>query len=143
MPAAVVKLVLKPSRLLAGFLLVIHLLALVANFLLYWPWWAQLGFFGLLLFSVIACWRWWQWLSSCQMIRYGSKGWRLDTNSGRHVLQLKRATVWSWCVFLSFTDIATGKTLKLPLLIDCTDNLGSLRQLRVLLRHQSVYKAGT
>jgi hypothetical protein len=122
-----------------GYLLLVHSLAISALIFIpmHWVYSVLLGFL-----LVLHCFYYLrrknsvdaeQWV---ERLVYSDQHWRLWIK-GREVLgSLQQATVWQKLIVLNFIDSTSKKTYALLLFPDSADT-DQLRQLRIILRHQT------
>jgi len=126
----------KPSRLLASYLLLVHLLALLALIqALAVPPLLRLTAFGLVLLSVVyqsRRYRRQQDVASGYWICYADGSWRYSGEEANYVLRAAGCVNTPWFVVLTFSG-AGGEQRRLLLLCDQID-ADSFRRLRVRLK---------
>lgn len=125
--ASMLRIQLRPSRLLAGHLFFIHVLAAIALFFTALPVWSRLLIIILLLGNLLQSLRKHYWRDERELIcRNGN--WKLLDKEGQHDLELAgESYIHPWLTILRF------KTCVMPLLPDSAD-AAQLRELRRTLR---------
>ncbi len=128
-----IEIVLRPSRRLALYLLLVTLLALyaIARIPLASPY-----LFFLALTVLLPAYYQWQTMQhrSISRLSYRHEQWAIERGGEPEPVELYQATVWQFLVALNFRSSVSGKKKRLLVLSDSCGG-DEFRQLKVLLRH--------